>query len=103
MNDIDLVAAAISVCLVIVGIVLWHSSRSRSILEQWAEKENYQILEKEYRIFRRGSFFWTSSKGQVVYYVKIRDSHGVIRSGLVRCGSWWAGVFSDKTEVKWNS
>ncbi len=91
------------VIVMAVGIaaIAWHLSRSRSLLEEWAAENGYQILHSEYRNLFRGPFFWTSSKGQTVYYVKVRDSEGTIRTGWVRCGSWWLGLMSDKTEVRW--
>ena len=98
-------ASAIPVIL-LVGILLiaymaWFFSRSRSVLEQWAQANGYEILHSEYRNLFRGPFFWTSSKGQTVYYVKVRDRAGHERSGWVRCGGFWAGLFSDKAEVRW--
>jgi hypothetical protein len=91
---------------VLVGILMvvsmiWHFSRSRSVLEQWAEANGYEILHSEFRNLFRGPFFWTSSKGQTVYYVRVRDRDGQERSGWVRCGGFWAGLFSDKAEVRW--
>ena len=91
------------VILVAVGSLIWHFTRSRSILEKWAERSGYEILESDYRNLVRGPFFWTSSKGQTVYRVKVRDRLGNIRSGWVRCGGWFSGLLSDATEVKWES
>ena len=86
----------------IAGLV-WHFSRSRSLLEQWASENGYTILHREYRNLFRGPFFWTSSKTQTVYYVQVRDRDGNVRTGWVRCGSWWLGLMSDKTEVRWEN
>jgi hypothetical protein len=93
------------IIFVIVGIaaIAWHCSRSRSLLQQWASGNGYVILHREYRNVVKGPFFWTSSKGQTVYYVKIRDREGNVRTGWVRCGSWWLGLMSDKTEVRWEN
>jgi hypothetical protein len=27
---------------------------------------------------------------------------GGVRSGWVRCGSWWLGLLSDQVEVRWD-
>jgi hypothetical protein len=86
-----------------VAAFAWHISRSRSLLQRWAAENDYSILNSEYRYFSKGPFFWTSSKGQTVYYVTVRDHEGNIRTGWVRCGSWWLGLLSDKTEVRWES
>jgi len=89
------------VAIFVVGSIVWHFSRSRSVLEQWAEQHGFEILHSEYRNLLRGPFFWTTSKGQTVYYVKVRDSHGAERSGWVRCGGWFLGLMTDKAEVRW--
>jgi hypothetical protein len=79
----------------------WHFSRSRSILESWAAQNGYEILESQFRNFFKGPFFWTSSRGQTVYYVKVRDQSGNVRTGWVRCGGWFLGMLSDKAQVRW--
>ena len=48
---------------------------------------------------RRG----VTAKPALVYYVKARDQQGNIRSGWVRCGSWWWGLWSDQTQVRWEN
>ena len=90
------------IVVVVLGIagIAWHFSRSRSLLEQWAAENGYQILHSEYRNLVKGPFFW-SSKGQTVYYVKVRDNQGNVRTGWLRCGGWWLGLMSDRTEVRW--
>ncbi len=85
----------------IIALIAWHFSRSRSVLEQWADENGCEILEREYRNVFRGPFFWTTSRGQTVYHVRVRDSEGKVHSGWVRCGGWWLGLLADKAEVKW--
>lgn len=80
----------------------WHFSRSRTVLEQWADQSGYEILHSEYRNFARGPYFWTTSRGQTVYHVRVRDSAGNVRSGWVRCGSWFLGLMTDQAEVRWD-
>lgn len=95
--------------LIIAGVVIvaiisivWHFSRSRSLLEQWAAENNYRILSSEYRNLVRGPFFWTTSKGQTVYRVRVQDSTGRVRDGWVRCGGWFIGLLSDQVQVRWD-
>jgi hypothetical protein len=83
------------------ALIVWHFSRSRSILEEWVKDNGYEILDSEFRNFFRGPFFWTSGKGQTVYYVKTRDRDGRVRTGWVRCGGFWAGLLSNQAEVRW--
>ena len=86
---------------VAVLAIRWHFSRSRRLLEGWAARERYQIIEQRYKSLRKGPFFWTSSRGQAVYHVVVRDQAGVRRSGWVRLGGFWRGLHSDDVEVSW--
>jgi hypothetical protein len=85
----------------VIAFIAWHFSRSRFVLEDWADKQGFEILYSEYRSLFRGPFFCTTSRGQTVYYVKVRDGTGRERSGWVRCGGWFFGLMSDKAEVRW--
>jgi hypothetical protein len=93
--------------LVLIGVVflvtflLFHFSRARSILEQWAETNGYEIVSSEHR-FLGGPFWWRKSKGQEVYYVIIQTPDGQLKRGWVRCGGWFSGIFSNKADVEWD-
>jgi hypothetical protein len=81
--------------------VVWAFSRGRSLLSRWAEDNSFQILHSEIRTLLGGPFTLTSSRNQIVYSVRVRDRAGNEKSGWVRCGSFWFGISSDKTEVRW--
>jgi hypothetical protein len=88
---------------IIILTTLWFFKRSATILERWAEQNRYELLESKINWFNQGPFFWTSSKGQTVYYVQVLDRrNGQTRRGWVRCGSFWGGLMSDKAEVRWD-
>ncbi len=89
------------VALVVLSLT-WHFGRSQSLLDMWAAENGYHIIRKEYRNFFRGPFYWTTSKGQTVYYVTVQDKAGRRRSGWVRCGGWWLGLLTDYVEVRWD-
>lgn len=101
MNDPSQFFGVVVVLGIFVLCMVWHSSRSNSVLEQWAEDNGFEILSSEYCHFFRGPFFWTTSKGQTVYYVKVRTSSGHVRTGWVRCGGFFLGLLSDAAEVRW--
>ena len=71
------------------------------MLEQWAERNGYRIIEADYRNVFRGPFFWTTGKTQTVYRVTVEGKDGE-RTGWVRCGSHLFGLFSNKVEVRWD-
>jgi len=86
---------------IVVVMVVWSFSRGRALLNRWAQDNGFQILHSEMRTLCAGPFTWTSSRNQMVYFVRVRDQEGRERSGWVRCGSFWLGIWSDKTEVRW--
>ena len=88
--------------VVVILVLVWHFSRSNSLLQKWAAQNGYKIVSQEYRTFFRGPFFWTTTKGQTVYYVTVEDTPGNRRAGWVRCGGWWFGLMSDAVEVRWD-
>ncbi|MHC4743692.1 MAG: hypothetical protein ACYS8Z_17385 [Planctomycetota bacterium] len=85
-----------------VAMTIWTFSRSREILEQWARENGHQLLESNFRWLRKGPFFFTSSKNQMVYYVKVKTPNGQIKTGWVRCGSFFWGILKEKAEVRWD-
>lgn len=92
------IAASIGVS---AWLIVWTFSRGRRMLEDWATDNGYQLLSSEYRWLRRGPFFWTSAKGQMIYYVVVRTPGGEMRRGWVRSGSFWWGLLQDRMEVRW--
>jgi len=103
MKDSALIVAMVCGAVLAAWLLVWHFKRARSLLDRWAKENGYEIVERSYRHLLKGPFFWTSSRGQAVYHVTVRDTQGSTRSGWLRCGGWWAGMFSDKTEVRWES
>lgn len=87
--------------LLFVMMLIWHSRRSRRLLERWAERNGYRIIDADYRNVFRGPFFWTMGRGQTVYRVTV-EVQGGLRRGWVRCGSRRLGLFSDQVEVRWD-
>ena len=77
------------------------ATRSQEMVREWAEKNSLELEESEFRMFRRGPFWW-SGKGQVVYRVAVRDGQGRLRRGWVRCGGWLLGVMENKVEARWD-
>jgi hypothetical protein len=86
---------------IVVAVAALSFSRGRSLLNRWAQDNGFQILDSGVALFSAGPFTWTSSRNQIVYFVRVRDRNGTERSGWVRCGGFWSGIFSDKTEVRW--
>src|SRR5207245_1424683 len=95
-------AIAVVLC---AGIVFLHRktiARANTILQHWAMRNGFELFHSE-RCFFTGAFSWlTTSRNQIVYFVRVRDQEHHERSGWVRCGSWASFIFfSDEAEVKW--
>ena len=101
-NEIFTVLFFGTILLFVVFLLACQIIRPRQILNRWAAANNLEILSADYRWFRYGPFFWTTSKGQCVYYVTVLTHDGWERRGWVRCGGWILGVFSDNAEVRWD-
>ena len=89
---------------VVVGMVFFSLSRAKRVLKGWADSNGFEILYSQMRSLSTGPFkWWQTSRGQYIYFVRVRDQAGSERSGWVRCGNLWGGVLlSDETEVKWD-
>jgi|SRR5450432_1675406 hypothetical protein len=87
-----------------VFVICLHYSRSKRVLQKWADSNKFEILHFGTRYFTTGQFkWWQVSNRQHLYFVRVRDAAGRERSGWVRCGSFFGGViFSDEVEVRWN-
>ena len=97
---------SISLIVIIAAAMLYGAytimkTRSEEILSRWVHDNGYTMVNFQAKVFDRGPFPW-ASKYQSIFRVVIEDSEGTQRSGWVKCGSNWGGIFSDQAEVKWD-
>ncbi len=92
----------IIVCVFILLFYKWTIARGNTIIRNWANQNNFELVHFE-RCFFTGAFSWlTTSRNQIVYFVRVRDCEKHERAGWVRCGSFLGGIiFSDEVEIKW--
>jgi hypothetical protein len=102
VNELQAVAAIACVVVFVALQMWWHFSRSNSLLQAWAAEHGLRIVSQQYCWFRKGPYFWTSSRNQTVYHVTVEDEAGNIRRGYVRCGSWLLGLLSSEVDVRWD-
>ncbi len=88
--------------IVTIAALILKTSRSQSLLDQWAQQNGFRIVNSERRMLMRGPMFLTTTKGQEVYYVTVEDQAGKVRSGYVRCGGKMLGMLSDNVDVRWD-
>ena len=85
-----------------IAFTVWHYRRANNLLEDWAARNDYCIIHKEYRWFCRGPFFWFTSNGQIVFRIEVVDSDDQRQDAFVRVGSYWLGMWSKNMEVSWD-
>lgn len=89
----------------VVGILavvdfFYRGVRAEQLLGQWAAKEGFELIESDRCFFETGPF-QPFSQG-VVYRIKAKNPEGKVRSGWIRCGGWFFGPMSARTEVVWD-
>jgi hypothetical protein len=102
MESFGVIAFIVGILALVIFLTSWTFSRSRRLLDQWAESNGYRIASAEFCWFRRGPFFWTTSKSQTVYRITVMDSKGHSRSCWARCGGFWWGLWTDRVDVRWD-
>lgn len=83
-------------------VFIWDYWRSRYLLRRWAADNAFELVHREYRIFRRGPFRRYPRRGHTVHYITVRDRDGAMHSGFARCGSLWKALTSGAVQVEWD-
>lgn len=89
----------LGVAIIVVLMVLMFS-RARQILANWARENGYEVLSSEMRFLSRGPYKYTLFGKQWVFHVVVRASDGTVRTGYVKCGSFFWGIFVNRAEAK---
>ena len=85
-----------------IALLVWNFRRANNLLEDWAARNDYRIIHKEYRWFRRGPFFWFTGRGQIVFRIEVADREGLQQNAFVRVGGFFLGMLSNNVEVSWD-
>lgn len=96
------VVLPVLILVFVIVLIAWSASRSRNMLNNWADTSGYRIEHAEWRWFRKGPYFWKSSKNQHVYYFIAADEDGRQRYGWARCGGFWLGLLTSEIDVIWD-
>ncbi len=87
----------------LIFITRWQVRRGREMLAVWCADAGVDLLYAHHRFLFRGPFWWSASKGQMVYRISTRDRAGRVRGGYARCGGFWLGVLSEGVDVRWDA
>jgi hypothetical protein len=75
--------------------------RGQSEIRAAIERDGFEIVRMEHRVFRQGPMFWTTTRSQSVYRVVARDASGRERTAWARWGRPW--LFArDALELQWD-
>lgn len=80
----------------------WQYNRADAILDNWAQTNNFKIIEKQKANFGTGPEAVRAGNKQVLYRITVVDVDGNQRTGLARIGSESTGTLSDKIVVEWD-
>jgi hypothetical protein len=90
--------------IIVLGLYFfWFFRQSRSLLEKWAAKNGFQIVQSKLRWLAKGPYSFRSSRTQTVYRIRVRESQGRERAGWVRCGGPILGLLTGDVEVTWDA
>jgi hypothetical protein len=89
----------LGISFIVVMLVLIYS-RAQMILRTWAKDNGYEILSSNMRFLSRGPYKYTLLGKQWVFHVVVRASDGSTKTGYVKCGSFFWGVFVNSAEAR---
>lgn len=84
-------------------MIRWQYSKADRLLETWAARNNYELIEKQDANFGDGPMGRRGSKTYVKYRIKVKDDNGNIKTGIVFLGNENTGVLSDEVRVEWDN
>jgi len=100
---IAILPLVILVITIIAGALLRGNRHSRELVQAWADRNGYQIIQAKRRYLFTGPFPQVTSRGAQVYRVEVEVRPGLTRTGWVMCGSGFWGNDPDKTTVRWDT
>ena len=88
--------------LIALAWMVMRSSRAEAMVDRFVKGGGYRLLRKERRTLFRGPFFFSTGRGQEVFYLTLEDREGHVRRCYLRCGGAFFGMLSDNVEVIWD-
>lgn len=75
--------------------------RAKRAIRDAVGVEGFDLIAMRQRWFRQGPFFWTSTRGQVIYRLTAQDASGRRRTGWARWGRTWL-FRPDRLDLQWD-
>jgi hypothetical protein len=89
----------LSFAVVVAIAFFFHYRWARRRLEEWALENGIRILHHQYRILIRGPFNCFGKYS--VFRVVVADERGGQKTGWVRLGGYFIGLWSRDSQVLW--
>ena len=103
MDQAGIVVLFILIAIVCIAYSFTRYSKAYTMLDDWARASGYRLVSAERKTFFRGSFFFRTSKSQLVYRITVEGPDGTQYTGYARVGGWFMGLLSDQVDVRWDS
>lgn len=100
--NLDAALPIIATLFIVAIILIATENTGRSMLQRWAANNDLRLIKFSPRYWRRGPFFWTTSKNQLVYRITAQTRDGQTYEGWARCGSWMWGIWVNQVEARWD-
>ena len=85
-----------------IFMLRWQQRRAEQLIEQWAKRHSYRVLEQEERTaLGEGPMNRYAKNKAIVHAVKVADPDGKIRRARLTVGSPDMGVLSEQVSVEW--
>ena len=101
MQPEPFIAAGIGLVVIVLAIK-WHTTRAHRFLNNWAEKDGYEVVSADIRWFGRGPFSLIFTRKQIVLQFTVSDSSGDTKSGWACCGHRAMGLLREMVDVRWD-
>jgi hypothetical protein len=91
-------------CLIVVTAVVYPVFRIRrghALVSRWAAKNGYEIVRRQWSLFRVGPFPLAALGKQAIYRLVVRDREGRESSCWLKVGDFFVGLLDDAVTVKW--
>lgn len=87
------------IAIVIGGVV--RIRKGRAAIQTTLNRDGYSVVTMQYRVFRQGPLFWTTTRSQIVYRVLVCDGEGRQHILWARWGRSWLPE-RDRVDLRWN-
>jgi len=98
------IAATILLLIFFTVYMTYYKNSGLKVVENWAKKEGYKIIDSELRWVKTGPFFLSgTSRQQRVFLVTLGSKEGKKKKAWIRVGGYVLGLLSDQIDIKWET